>query len=185
MFRATTILAALGALLWVAVAPPGAQADAPPPFNAVAAHKVLDLGNAERLKAGLPPLSEDARLDQAAGAYAVVLATADCFGHTCGAAPEMANRIEGAGYTTWTAIGENIAAGYPTPEAVTAGWLASPGHRANLLNARYTDIGIAEVSGAGPYKTYWVQEFGSQVPPQALPASSATDGAGQEGGDQS
>src|SRR5919109_1185606 len=66
-----------------------------------------------------------------------------------------------AGYTGWSAIGENIAAGYPTPEAVVAGWMSSPGHRANILSPNFTEIGIGLAQG-GKYGSYWTQDFGTR-----------------------
>jgi hypothetical protein len=79
----------------------------------------------------------------------------------------MVDRLERAGYTGWTAIAENIAAGYPTPEAVVQGWMSSPGHRANLLSPRYTEIGIGLVKSSDRFGTFWTQNFGSR---RAIPA---------------
>lgn len=124
--------------------------------------RVLDLTNAERQKAGLAPLVLNDRLADAAQAYSQVLASSGCFDHTCGPVPNFAERDGQAGYTNWIAIGENIAAGYPTPEAVVAGWMASAGHRANILSPNYTEIGIGVVSAGDKFGTYWTQEFGSR-----------------------
>jgi uncharacterized protein YkwD len=66
------------------------------------------------------------------------------------------------GYTGWSALGENIAGGYPTADAVVAGWMASPGHRANILSPRFTEMGVGRVTAAGTYGTYWAQEFGGR-----------------------
>jgi uncharacterized protein YkwD len=134
------------------------------PDNAAAeaqAARVLELTNAERAKAGLPPLTVSTQLTQAAQQYSQVLATDSCFAHTCGPMPEMVQRDTQAGYTGWTAVGENIAAGYPTPEAVVAGWMASPGHRANILNPDYRELGVG-LAGGGKYGAYWTQEFGTR-----------------------
>src|SRR5438132_14356473 len=113
--------------------------------------RVLELTNAERQKAGLAPLAFNAELGAAAQRYSQVLATSGCFEHTCGPVPNFADRDAQAGYTGWNAIGENIAAGYPTSEAVVSGWMASPGHRANILSSRFTEIGIGLVSGGGKF----------------------------------
>ena len=51
--------------------------------------------------------------------------------------------------------GENIAMGYPTPQAVVNAWMNSSGHRANILNAAYTKIGVGYVAGGN----YWTQMF--------------------------
>src|SRR5689334_22993051 len=101
--------------------------------------RVLELTNAERAQAGLAPLVLNDSLSEAAQDYSQVLATGDCFAHTCGPVPDFADRLTQTGYAGWSSIGENIAAGYPTPEAVVAGWMASPGHRQNILTPSFTE----------------------------------------------
>jgi uncharacterized protein YkwD len=76
--------------------------------------------------------------------------------------PNFADRDGQAGYTDWSDIGENIAAGYPTPESVVAGWMASPGHRENILSAQFTEIGVGMANGGGSYGMYWTEEFGTR-----------------------
>ncbi|HLZ29887.1 MAG TPA: CAP domain-containing protein [Chloroflexota bacterium] len=137
-----------------------AAATAGPDHSADLARE-LELTNAARQAAGLTPLVLSAQLSDAAQNYSQVLAAGSCFEHTCGAVPDFAERLGQAGYVGWSAIAENIAAGYPTPEAVVAGWLASPGHRANILSATLSEIGLGLVSG-GAHGTYWTQEFGSR-----------------------
>ena len=56
---------------------------------------------------------------------------------------------------TYRAAGENIAYGYRTPQAVVNGWMNSSGHRANILNARFTQIGVGYVAAGN----YWTQMF--------------------------
>jgi uncharacterized protein YkwD len=124
--------------------------------------RVLDLTNAERQKVGLGPLSVSAELQDAAQSYSQVLASSGCFQHTCGAVPDFVQRDSQAGYSGWTALGENIAAGYPTPEAVVAGWMASPGHRANILSPNFTEMGVGVSSALTSLGTYWTQEFGAR-----------------------
>jgi uncharacterized protein YkwD len=72
----------------------------------------------------------------------------------------MADRINATGYT-WSTIGENIAAGYNSVQSVVSGWMASDGHCANLMNPRFTELGMACArNDASAYRTYWSQEFG-------------------------
>ena len=104
----------------------------------------------------------NASLADSAQGYSRVLASTGCFAHTCGPVPDFADRDENAGYDRWSSIGENLAAGYPTPEAVVAGWMASPGHRANILSPNFSEIGIGLADGLAPYGTYWTQEFGAR-----------------------
>jgi uncharacterized protein YkwD len=141
--------------------------------------RVLDLTNAERQKAGLPPLAFNAQLGTAAQNYSQVLASTGCFEHTCGSVPDFGDRDRQAGYNGWSAIGENIAAGYQTPEAVVSGWMESPDHRANILSPKYTEIGVGLVTGGGRFGTYWTQEFGArpggtvEVAPAPVPSDDA------------
>jgi uncharacterized protein YkwD len=143
--------------------------------------RVLELTNVERQKAGVPPLTLSSELTAAAQGYSQVLAESGCFAHTCGAVPKFTDRIDLAGYAGFTAIAENIGAGFPTPESVMAGWMGSEGHRANLLSPKYTEIGIGVATGAGPYGFFWTQDFGSRrfapPPPAPEPAAAAPDPA--------
>jgi uncharacterized protein YkwD len=117
--------------------------------------------NQERAKQGLPPLAWHSALAAAAGSYAQTMASTNCFSHTCPPVTDMVQRDVNAGYFPWRSLGENIAAGQQTPEEVMQAWMNSPGHRANILNASYKDIGIGRATG-GSYGIYWVQEFGAQ-----------------------
>jgi len=147
-------------------------ASAAPDMNA-SLQRVLQLTNLEREKVGLASLKVSTELNVAAQTYSQVLASSDCFAHTCGPVPEMADRMGQAGYQNWTALGENIAAGYPTPEAVVAGWMASEGHRNNLLSPNYAEIGIGLATGGG-YGTFWTQDFGNRPNAQAGAPEEAT-----------
>lgn len=141
------------------------------------AAQVVALTNAERANVGLPPLALAAELAQSAQGYADVLASGECFDHTCGPIPDLRDRAGSVGYQDWTAIGENIAGGQPTAEDVVAGWMSSPGHRANILSENYTEIGVGVSSGPGPYGIYWTQTFGARTASQpellALPEPAA------------
>jgi uncharacterized protein YkwD len=138
----------------------------------------VDLVNAERQKAGLAPLVVEPHLSQAAQRYVELMASSGCFAHTCGPLPELPQRVEAAGYTSWLRLGENIAGGQKTPEEVVAGWMGSPGHRENILNPDYTQIGVGQARG-GPYGVYWGQVFGRPAPlaPAPLPPQEAASRA--------
>ncbi len=126
------------------------------------ASQVVQLTNAQRQAAQLPPLTAEPALGQAAQTYAGVLATNRCFAHTCGPVPDVSDRDEAAGYVGWVALGENIAAGQPGPGEVVKAWMQSPGHRDNILSPSYTDIGTGVVITDGGYKRYWVEDFGAR-----------------------
>lgn len=125
--------------------------------------------NAQRAKAGLKPLISDPALDKAAAAWAKQLASTCTFKHST--STWRADRVASAG---WSATGENIAAGYSASGVVSA-WMASSGHRANILNSRYTGVGVGFAKGTC-YSSYWVQIFG-------WTKTAAQAGAGDVSGD--
>ena len=132
-------------------------------LSALAA-EVLRLTNAERRKRGLPALAPNRNLMKSAQSHADFMARSDCFAHRCPKEPALDQRARNAGYG-YRAVAENIAAGAPTPEAVVAGWMESPGHRANILHPKMREIGIGYVllnedGGDETYRHYWVQNFG-------------------------
>jgi uncharacterized protein YkwD len=124
--------------------------------------EVVRLVNAERLKEGVPPLVADDRLMRAAQEYSGVLGQGECFQHACPPVPELPGRLGNVGYVDYNRIGENIAAGYKTAEDVVAGWMGSPGHRRNILNPDYQEIGIGVTRSEARYRIYWVQVFGAR-----------------------
>lgn len=125
------------------------------------AARVIELTNHERARAGLAPLTYNPNLTLSAQTYAQVLAAGPCFGHTCGPIPYVVDRDEAAGYYDWLTVGENLAAGDWSPEQVVGAWMASPSHRANLLNPSFQEIGVGVAYG-GAYGSYWTQEFGAR-----------------------
>lgn len=106
-------------------------------------------------------LAWDDRLEAAALGHADDMASNDYFSHDSLDGSTMVTRIEAQGYT-WTAVGENIAAGQATVDSVMQSWQNSDGHCANLMNPDFEDIGVACVSGTAgaSYGTYWVMDLG-------------------------
>ncbi|NJR45798.1 MAG: CAP domain-containing protein [Hyellaceae cyanobacterium CSU_1_1] len=128
-------------------------------------NQVLELTNAERAKAGLKPLTLNNRLTQAAQGHSDSMAADDFFSHTGVDGSDVSDRVQDTGYQ-YSYTGENIAAGQKTAAEVVQGWMDSPGHRANILNADYTEIGIGyelleNDSGSVNYHHYWTQVFGT------------------------
>ena len=123
--------------------------------------EVLALVNAERAaqSPALPPLGFSTLLQDAALFHNDWMVANGCFAHVCGGEAEVPLRIAQAGYSAagWA---ETIAAGYPTPEAVVAGWMGSPGHRAILLGD-FSEVGIAYTAcpGGCAYGAYWTADF--------------------------
>jgi uncharacterized protein YkwD len=120
--------------------------------------RVVKLTNDARLKNGCGALRTEVKLTTAARAHSTDMATYNYFSHTGRDGSTFVTRANRAGYPY--AIGENIAWGYRTPEAVVDAWLKSTGHRANILNckAKAVGVGVAIKADGTPY---WTQLFGS------------------------
>jgi uncharacterized protein YkwD len=72
-------------------------------------------------------------------------------------------RAQAAGYDGWTALGEVLAAGPASPEQVVAGWLASPEHRARLLDPSFQEIGVGYYYRSDTaYGHWWVVDLGAR-----------------------
>ncbi|KMZ54616.1 CAP domain-containing protein [Dorea sp. D27] len=123
--------------------------------NNTFAEQVVTLVNAERAKEGLPALKMAEDVSRAALVRAKE--TEISFSHT---------RPDGRGFNTalteqgvkFRGAGENIAWGQKTPEEVMKGWMNSPGHRANIMNSRYTTIGVGHYQNQKG-TNYWTQLF--------------------------
>lgn len=101
-------------------------------------------------------------LTQAALVHSEDMVAGNFFSHTGSDGSNAGQRATAAGYG-WRTWGENIAAGQVGVDAVVAGWMASPGHCANVMNARFEDIGVACVQGGSgnTYRTYWTMVLGA------------------------
>ncbi|ANB04755.1 stress protein [Streptomyces ambofaciens] len=120
--------------------------------------EVVALTNRERTAAGLPVLAADPRLTTAAQAHSADMVARDFYSHTDPDGGKPWDRAAAAGAARRT-VGENIACGQRSPADVVEGWMNSPGHRANILKADFTHIGIG-LAGGGRAGTYWTQLFG-------------------------
>ncbi|MFF8991064.1 CAP domain-containing protein [Streptomyces sp. NPDC014983] len=120
------------------------------------AAQIVQLVNAERAKAGCRPLTLDAKLTEAAQEHSADMAAHQNMSHTGSDGSDPGTRITRAGYT-WSAYGENVAYGYSTAAEVMAGWMSSPGHRANILDCGFQKIGV----GLAQPGSYWTQDFGT------------------------
>ncbi|MDD6102254.1 MAG: CAP domain-containing protein [Clostridiales bacterium] len=117
--------------------------------------EVIRLCNVEREKAGLSPLKAYSPLSSAAQVRAVETIT--LFAHQRPDGTSCYTALDGINYMC---AGENIAAGYRSAKAVVDGWMNSPGHRANILNSDFTEIGVGLVIAPGSeYIYYWSQFF--------------------------
>ena len=120
------------------------------------AERILQLVNAERAAQGLSSLTRNALLDAAAVAHATDMADNNFFSHTGSDGSAVSDRATAAGYV-WTKIGENIGEGNVTPDTMMDLWMNSTGHRANILDPDFTELGVG-IDDSGT--TLWVQVFG-------------------------
>jgi hypothetical protein len=121
--------------------------------------EVVDLVNAERRKVGAAPLIVNYSLMEAAWNHNEFMVRTGNFCHNGCGDGTVGERIDATGYR-WTTYGENIARGQRNPVAVMNAWMNSAGHRRNILNAGFKDIGVA-YNPSGPT---WTQVFGAPRP---------------------
>jgi len=153
-----------GDSLWIVLAVPHAI-----PVNASSvAQEVLVLVNAARAEQrrcgaqrynATTPLRLNAVLSKAAQVHADDMAQHRQMQHEGSDGSTPAERVTRQGYR-WKTVGENVAAGAGTAREVVSGWLGSPGHCANIMNPRFTEMGIAyAVNQRDDYAVYWTQNF--------------------------
>ena len=132
---------------------------APPPavttLNVVA--DCVSRTNNERTSRGLAALVVDARLNTAATGHSTYQAQNNLMTHTGAGGTSPGTRMTKAGYA-WRTWGENVAAGQPDCASVIGAWMNSAGHRANILNPAFTNIGLAGVKSAKG-TIYWTMDL--------------------------
>ncbi|MFJ6606176.1 CAP domain-containing protein [Streptomyces lydicus] len=136
-----------------AASPSASQAAAPASGTAA---RILELVNNERAKAGCSPLALNAKLTKAAQDHSKDMAAHRNMSHTGSDGSDPGARITRAGYN-WSAYGENVAYGYSSPESVMKGWMSSPGHKRNILDCSFKELGV----GLAQPGDYWTQDFGT------------------------
>ncbi len=155
-----------GQEVWIVLAAPFA---APAPGAAASvSNDVLQLVNAARRQGQVcgsvryppaAPLHLSAPLTRAAQSHADDMLNKGYFEHSGSDGSTAAQRVAASGYR-YRRVGENIALGPENAQEVVHGWLASPGHCQNIMDAAFLDIGIAyAVSSSGRPRIYWVQDF--------------------------
>ncbi|MCX6720708.1 MAG: CAP domain-containing protein [Candidatus Staskawiczbacteria bacterium] len=125
--------------------------------------KIISETNLQRQENGnLPALVENAKLNEAASAKAQDLFLNQYFEHVSPSGVGPGDLAQKYGYD-YIVEGENLILGnFSSEKEVVQAWMDSPGHRANILNNRYTEIGVAMIKGIYKGQTVWigVQEFG-------------------------
>jgi uncharacterized protein YkwD len=147
-------------------APPTSTAPSPSPTesptgNAAFEAEVVTIVNQERAKVGCPAVTVDDRLTAAARAHSADMAARNYFSHTTPEGVDFATRITNAGYR-WSGAGENIAKGQRTPQEVMTSWMNSDGHKANILNCGYKNLGVG-VAADSSGTLLWTQDFASPL----------------------
>jgi uncharacterized protein YkwD len=115
-------------------------------FRELTRESIVREMNRHRELHGLAPLRSDERLDRAAEARLLDMEEQEYWGHYRPDGTNPLRSLHRWGYIH-VVVGENLAAGYETPEIVVQGWMESPGHRANILLEEYADVGIAMIEG--------------------------------------
>jgi len=109
----------------------------------------------------VPAVAWNDKLTTAADGHALDMANKNSFSHDSQDGRSFSTRITNAGYS-WSAAGENIAAGQPTVQAVMDAWRNSPGHCANLMSANFVDVGVScrpAAFSSNTYSKYWVMDL--------------------------
>ena len=141
--------------------PPSQSPSVPVPSGLTADEAAMvKLVNQERTRVGLKPLEIDMRLVQTARAKSQDMVSKKYFSHTSPTYGNPYQQMKAAGITGYSVLGGENIAGNPTVQGAHTTLMQSPGHKANLLDSRYTHIGIGIVDG-GPYGKMFTQHFAS------------------------
>ncbi len=144
--------------------------------SAITRTNILALTNAARANTGITDLTLNGELNQAAQAKANDMVSEQYFAHTSPAGLTPWHWIRGSGYE-YQLAGENLAVHYAQSEEVQSAWMASPSHRANILNARFEEVGIGIASGTfEDFETMFVVQMFGQ-PKEVVAPTVATDTA--------
>lgn len=130
--------------------------------------------NQERQKQGLPYLNLNSKLQDAAEKKLQDMFKNQYFEHVSPSGESVSDVVRRAGYE-YIVVGENLALGiFAGDEKVVAAWMASPGHRKNILDARYQEIGVAVGQGMYQGRKQWliVQHFGKPLTACSSPSAS-------------
>jgi len=138
--------------------------------------QVIEKTNEQRAQVGLPPLVINQQLTQAALAKGQHMMTNQYWAHVAPDGTEPWYFIQQSGYK-YRVAGENLARDFAETDTMVSAWMASPTHKANILNSKYTELGIAVISGSlEEYETTLVvQMFGQPAVTQPSITSNAAD----------
>lgn len=137
-------------------------------------HGIIAYTNFERSKQGIPALKVDTKLTSSAETKLQDMFKNQYFQHISPSGESVSDVVRRERYE-YIVVGENLALGvFGGDEQVVAAWMASPGHKRNILDARYQDIGVAVGQGMYQGKKQWliVQHFGKPLASCSSPDSS-------------
>jgi uncharacterized protein YkwD len=144
-------------VLWPPVAPVPEPVPPAPAAGAVTPYTILDAHNAERAIDSLPPLRLEDKLQAMADSHAQTMARNGIMDHETAGDGSFQLRIDASGYA-YSSAAENIAEGQTSIPQVMGDWMASAGHRANVLGD-FADVGLAVAHGVNGLP-YWCSCFG-------------------------
>ena len=136
----------------------GASLATAAPAGADVVDDMLAAVNAQRAANGVGPLVACGNLTRTAQSYTDVMAYYGWFNHTGPDGSTLTGRAEANGYVGYVTLGENLGRGYGDVGSAVGGWMASPSHRANLLDPRHTHVGVGR---SGTDVPYWSLVLGS------------------------
>ena len=135
--------------------------------------KIIELTNYDRGASTLPALKENSSLDLAAALKLDDMIANNYFAHVSPQGVSPWYFLKKSGYA-YTAAGENLALNFSEPQTVEKAWMLSPEHRANILNSRFTEIGVAqkETIYNGQRTNFIVEFFGN---PEEYPQTASAN----------
>lgn len=160
---------AVTALLFIVYPNPGS-------FSTATAERFFTLTNTARIEAGAKPLALNAKLARAAERKAADILAQGYFAHSTPQGKKFYQWIKEEGYK-YSAAGENLALDFSDAEIAHEALMDSPGHRSNIINKKYTQVGFAVKSGTfqGRKTTVLVELFGKPVPVMSRPVVKAAE----------
>lgn len=156
--RHTTLITCVIALGWTLAAATPTRAAGCAGVSEEVSQQMVQMVNAERKRAGLPPVTPDAKLARAAQAHACDMANRGFFAHKGSSGSTPKARVKKAGYRTCLTA-ENISFGWRSVDQVMHDLMNSPKHRENILRRNVDEIGIGYVPRTGDQGPWWVQVF--------------------------
>lgn len=155
---------------------------APPPLRAISEsdqayltrNGVINWTNVQRTNVGLPSLAENYQLNAAAKLKVQDMFARQYFEHVSPTGGNIGTLLDGVGYA-YIAVGENLALGnFKNDQALVQAWMDSPGHRANILNVRFKEIGVAVAKGMFEGHQTWLAVQAFALPLSACPQADAS-----------